>query len=101
MIDARQATRLVSCPSFDPMPFRHSDEFSDWLVLSKIKIGRWNPGLFRDVTPSDVSLPESRWDRAPATPSISGTHLQDSNFHDVANLEHIISKQKDGARNPP
>ena len=65
MINARQATRLVSCPTFNPMPFRHSDEFGDWLDLTKIKLGRWNPGLFRNVTSSDVPVTGSRWDRTP------------------------------------
>ena len=62
------------------MPFRHSDKFSDWLDLTKIQLGRWNPGLFRNATPSDVPSRESRWDQAPATPSASGTPASSSSL---------------------
>ena len=70
-MDPMSARRLVSCPNFDPMPHRHSEEFDYWLSLTKIKIGRWRPGLFRSIHPNDVSVPSSRWDRPPATPSVA------------------------------
>ena len=78
------------------MPFRHSDEFSDWLDLTKIQLGRWNPGLFRNATPSDVPSRESRWDQAPATPSASGTPASSSSLS--PNLVRLGLKVKERAR---
>ena len=78
MLSTRDASRLRACPRFTPMPFRFTEAFGDWLTLSKLTIGKWEPGLFRSTSLSDVSASTSRWDRQdPPTPSVDGTSAED------------------------
>ena len=74
MLSRRDASRLRVCPRFTPMPFRLTEEFGDWLTLTKLTIGKWEPGLFRSTSLSDVSVRTSRFDQQElSTPSVDGT----------------------------
>ena len=74
MLSRRDASRLRACPSFTPMPSRWTAKnFTNWLTITKLSIGKWQPGLFRTSSSNDSSR-TSRWDeQESSTPSVDGS----------------------------
>ena len=47
-LTAKRASHIRHCPSFNPMPSRFTEKFTDYLDGVKLKLARWQSGLYRE-----------------------------------------------------